>query len=809
MLRTRFFSIFLCLLLVCLCAVLQAQNHYRLSGTVANVLYKTPLTEASIHLSIDEKHTVAANEQARFDFGKIKQGKHTLTIIASGYEQQKLDFELVSDTTFSIFLQPTLHVVLQEAVVSRTMQANNGSAMAYTNIGQKQLTQNNQGQDLPFLLNQTPSLIVNSDAGAGIGYTALRIRGTDATRINATLNGVPLNDAESHQVYWVDLPDIAATARNIQIQRGVGTSANGAGAFGGSINIVSQKNALPFAFFDNGFGSFNTRKHHLQFGTGTIAQHIAVEGSLSNISSDGYIDRAYSKLNALALAAHYFDNKNVLSLQIRKGIEQTYQAWEGVPENLMEINRTYNPYQYKNQIDDYQQTHTQLHYEYTQNNRWKIGISAHYTKGAGYYEQFKENQSLATYNLPPLPVPVPGNQDTIWLDQTDLVRQKWLDNDFYGLIASASYQLPKVKYSIGGAWNQYIGKHFGEVIWARIMTANDTKHRYYESNGNKKDGNVWTKIQWTPSEKYILFADMQYRQVGYNANGTDDDKGNFGFDLDYHFFNPKGGLTYKIDPKNTIYASISIANREPTRSNLIDNDQTPLPETLYDYEMGYNYENQRTKAQLNAYYMQYDQQLIVTGNLNSVGAPIMQNVKNSYRAGLEAIVEQGIFPNLSVNANATFSQNKLKEFVWNTAIFDQNQNYLYDTTVVYRNTDIAFSPNMVAGISLNYGADKGFKANIHAKYVGRQFLDNTYDHSRSLNPYTVVNAQVAYSFQTKWCKVLELQLFANNIFNNLYEANGWTYFLLIKENQQIRSENYNNYYPQAGVHFMTSLKIGW
>ena len=689
---------------------------------------------------------------------------------------------------------------LNEVVVSST-RANQKMGMAFTNVYQKDLKKNNLGQDLPFLLNQLPSVVVSSDAGAGVGYTGIRIRGTDPTRINVTLNGVPYNDSESQGTYWVNMPDFASSAQSIQVQRGVGTSTNGAGAFGASINI-NTLSYEPDAYGETNFtvGSFNTLKTNVLASTGLLNNHFVVDARLSKLSSNGYIDRASSDLKSFYVSAGYYGKNSFVRFNAFSGKEKTYQAWEGVPENLLKTNRTFNPYTYDNQVDDYQQDHYQLISSFKLNQNWTFNPTLHYTKGRGFYEQFKAQDKYANYGLPNV---ISGTET---IKKTDLVRRKWLNNDFYGVTYSLDYQSNK-KFStnIGGAWNQYDGDHFGEIIWAKNASTSNIRYRWYESNALKTDFNIFGKAYYQFSDAFNLFADLQYRTVQYDINGTGDKRQNItqkaaGGVTHYQFFNPKFGVNYQVNKFSSVYASYAVGNKEPSRQDFVDNaPKAPLAENLQDLEAGYRLAGAKFSFDANFYYMNYKNQLVLTGQVNGVGESIRINVAKSYRAGLELSATWKLAEKWKLAANTTFSQNKIKNFTETIVNYDGDA----DKINKFAKTDISFSPNLIAGGQLSYAPGKNVELAWLSKYVSKQFMDNTSDTRRSLNSFFVNDIRASYSIKPKFVKELTFSLLVNNLFNHLYESNGYTYSY-ISEKQTV-TENF--YYPQAGTNFLLAVKV--
>ena len=684
---------------------------------------------------------------------------------------------------------------LNEVVVSST-RANQKMGMTFTNVYQKDLKKNNLGQDLPFLLNQLPSVVVSSDAGAGVGYTGIRIRGTDPTRINVTLNGVPYNDSESQGTYWVNMPDFASSAQSIQVQRGVGTSTNGAGAFGASININTlsyQQEAYGETNFT--FGSFNTLKTNVLASTGLLNDHFVVDARLSKLSSDGYIDRASSDLKSFYVSAGYYGKNSFVRFNAFSGKEKTYQAWEGVPESLLKNNRTFNPYTYDNQVDDYQQDHYQLISSFKLNKNWTFNPTLHYTKGRGFYEQFREQDKFSNYGLPNVVV---GNEI---IKKTDLVRRKWLNNDFYGVTYSLDYQSSKkFTANIGGAWNKYDGDHFGEIIWAKTASTADIRYRWYESNALKTDFNIYSKAYYQVNDGLNFYADLQYRTVNYTINGTGDKRQNITQKSDYQFFNPKLGVNYQVNKTSSIYASYAIGNKEPSRQDFIDNAlKAPKAENLQDLEAGYHLLGQKFSFDANFYYMHYKNQLVLTGQVNGVGEAIRVNVPKSYRAGLELSATWKLAEKWQLAANTTFSQNKIKNFTETVVNYDGDA----DKINTFIKTDISFSPNLISGGQLSYAPCENLEFAWLTKYVSKQFMDNTSDNNRSLHSFFVNDLRATFSVKPKVVKELTFSLLVNNLFNHLYESNGYTYSYIY--DKQVITENF--YYPQAGTNFLLAVKV--
>lgn len=683
---------------------------------------------------------------------------------------------------------------LNEVVVKST-RANEKTGMAFTNVYQRDIKKQNLGQDLPFLLNQLPSVVVSSDAGAGVGYTGIRIRGSDPTRINVTLNGVPYNDSESQGTFWVNMPDFASSVQSIQVQRGVGTSTNGSGAFGASLNISTlgyEREA--FGETNLSYGSFNTMKANILASTGLLNNHFVVEARLSKLASDGYVDRASSDLKSFYVSAGYYNKSNFVRLNVFSGKERTYQSWNGVSESQLKTNRTYNAYTYPNQVDNYQQDHYQLISSFKLSERWTFNPTLHYTRGKGYYEEFKEGADLSAYELPNVII----GGDTI--ASTDLVRRKWLDNHFYGATYSFDYQSnKKLSTNIGGAWNRYEGDHYGEVIWTKFAFTPSNDYRWYKSHSIKTDFNIFAKVFYQVTDKFNLFGDLQYRTVGYDMKGISDKLQDITRNTSFQFFNPKLGLNYQLNTKASLYASYAVGNKEPNRTDFIDNVKVPKPEHLEDLEAGYRWADQIFSFDGNFYYMNYKNQLVLTGQVNSVGEAIRVNVPKSYRAGIELVANWKFAPQWRLNANATFSQNKIKNFTETIVNYDGEA----DKVNQFAKSDISFSPNVIAGGQLSYAPVKNLEFAWLPKYVGKQYMDNTSDDNRKLNAFFVNDLRANYTINPKVVKEITFSVLANNILNQLYESNGYTYSYIY--DKQVVTENF--YYPQAGTNFLVAMKV--
>ncbi len=706
----------------------------------------------------------------------------------------------------------TIKKTLEEINVN-AIKADKNTPIAFTNLYKKDIEKSNLGQDLPFLISLTPSIVTTSDAGAGIGYTGFRIRGTDPSRINVTINGIPLNDSESQGVWWVNMPDFASSLENIQIQRGVGTSTNGAAAFGASINLQTIGiNEVAYAKTNNTFGSFNTLKNNIELGTGVINNKFTFDTRLSRIISDGYIDRAESDLKSLYIQGAYFDKTSILKGIIFSGEERTYQAWNGVPSKYLDTNRTYNSYTYENEVDNYSQTHYQLHYSKNLNLNTNINLAAHYTNGQGYYEQEKLAQNLIDYNLSNIII---GN-DTI--SSTDLIRRKWLNNDFGGITYSLNHKKNKLNLIIGGAYNKYSGQHYGNIIWAEYASNGSFEHEYYRNIATKFDNNIFVKSDYQASKKTLVFIDVQLRNIDYEFNGNDVD-GSLGTqNIELEFLNPKFGLTHNLCKKQTLYGSYAVANKEPNRADYVESspNSRPVHETLYDTEIGYKYTDKWLIFNINLFNMNYDNQLIKTGEINDVGYFTSKNIKSSFRRGMEVEGAFIINEKLNISGNLTISENKVDSFTqyvdnWDT--WGQSQ-------IFHENSDLAFSPNIIWAAQANYNLNKRTKVIFNSKYVGEQYIDNTSSRQRMLNDYLISNLQVDYNFNNYLFKDTKISFLINNLFDIEYISNAWIYRYITNTFDPRESDDYTSlasdgiydmagYFPQAKRNYLLGITLGF
>jgi len=767
-----------------------------------------PLTGASVILTGTFRGTMT-DDAGSFKLENVRDGENQMSFSFIGYETGILNLMIKSDTTVNIVLIQT-SVLTDDVVISAT-RAGARAPFAYSNVDKLALEKLGTASDMPYLLTLTPSFVETSEAGNGVGYTSMRIRGTDASRINVTIDGIPLNDPESQQVFWVDLPDLSSSVDNIQVQRGVGTSTNGAGAFGASVNIQTRGvENEPFALVNSSAGSFSTFRNSISTGTGLIKDRFAFQMRFSDIKSDGYIRRTGSDHQSAFLSGLYRSGKSLLKANIILGREHTGIGWWGVPVALLETDRRYNPAgeytdengikrYYDNESDNYSQDHYQLIFSRKLTEELFVHTALHYTRGKGYYEEYREDESYTDYGLKYVRM----SDTTLYI--TDLIRRKWMANDFYGLVYSLKYKNEKVEASMGGGLNIFSGDHFGRIIWMRYPGAAEKDHQWYFNNGEKREASLYGKMTAEISPKASFFGDLQYRYIKYILEGNDDDLKNIGQTHNFNFFNPKTGLHFTIGEDQEAYVSVAVAHREPTRTDFKeasgDDEATPGSERLFDTELGYRLNLPGRSFAINLYGMFYNDQLVPTGELSNVGYPIMTNVDRSYRIGAE--LSAGFVPAdfLSWKLNLTLSRNKIRDFVEHYVDYNTT-----DWSSEYKsrnlgNVDIAYSPR-VTGTS-DFALKPISKADIHliTKYVGRQYFDNTMSGERMLDHYLVNNIIVGFTPGIKNIRKVEIQAIVNNIFNTEYENNayGGNWY------EDGKEKTWAYYFPQAGINFMFKL----
>ncbi len=771
-----------------------------------------------------------SDDSGLFKLNLKREGDYSLIFSHVGYEKRVMPVRITKEpSSINVKMEPS--VIMESEVIVSAIRAKKETPVTYSEMAEKEIEELNYGQDLPFIINQLPSVVVTSDAGAGVGYSGFRIRGTDISRINVTVNGIPLNDAESQGVYFVNMPDFAASVDKIQIQRGVGTSTNGTASFGASVNFSTLRDKPEAsAVIDNSYGSFNTWKNSVSIATGLLPGNFAFDARLSRISSDGFIDRATSDLKSYFLTGGYYGEKFSVKFITFSGHEKTYQAWYGVPKvkleddvegmeklvmmdgwsdeeaaNLYSSNaRTFNKYLYDNQTDNYKQSHYQLHYSHNINDHFDINAALHYTKGKGYYESYKYDKKFKDYNFGFDEINVNGETVT----RTDLIQQKWLDNDFYGITFSGNYELKRLQLTIGGAYNNYNGEHFGEVKWTEVNNGISPDFEWYHNNGKKSDFNGFVKGLYSVSKSVSLFGDIQYRNVNIDMTGLHDDLSDLTQSHIFNFVNPKGGVTWNLTKQHGIFASVALAHREPTRSDFRDapKDRKPGEEKLIDYEFGYKWRTDRVSIDANLFYMDYKDQLVLTGEINNVGSAIMVNVPDSYRKGLEVSGAFVLRSNINWSLNASFSSNKINnftEYVDNWSYWDDPDNEPYQVVSRLGQTDIAFSPEVTAASHISWIPVNGLTLSLLSKYVGKQYIDNSSNEKRKLNPWFVNDFMVSYGFRIEKVGGFDLGMKVNNIFNEEYESNAWVYRYYYNGEHDVL----DGYFPQAGTNFMVRLAM--
>ena len=768
-----------------------------------------PLAGATIAVENTFIGTVAGIDGSYAIFGLTK-GSYMVTYSFIGYETVTLAVDWREDMTKDVSLSVKEYLT-GEVVVAAT-RAGGSAPLAYSTVKSDELQKMNVAIDIPYMLSHTPSFVETSESGNGIGYTGLRIRGTDGNRINVTIDGIPLNDAESQQVFWVNMPDIASSVDNIQVQRGVGTSSNGAGAFGATINMqTSNASDKPFAEVSSSVGSFNTFKNVVSTGTGLINDKFAFQMRYSDVESDGYIKRTNSNHKSWFISGIYNTNKSSLKANIILGEEHTGIGWTGTPKDSLAANRRYNPSgeytdktgatQYYNESDNYSQNHYHLIYNRRIADAWILNTALHYTKGEGYYEEYRANRRYTDYGLEPV------QAGGLLITRTDLVRRKWMKNDFYGAVFSLKYRQNRLETIVGGGVNQYFGDHFGRIIWMQNSGLAEKDYQWYFNDSRKSEASLYGKVNYLLTSKTSVFGDLQYRFIDYKMKGIDDDLRDIGQRHSFNFFNPKAGIFHSISTNQDLRLSLSVANREPTRSDFKeaagDINATPKPETLYDAELGYTIRNEKSLASVNLYGMFYKDQLVPTGELSDVGYSIMTNVDKSYRIGVEVSGGLKLFNRLDWSANMTLSQNKILDYVEhyvdsNTS--DWSEEYKSKTLGT---VDISYSPSVIFNNKFSFNIIKNTELSLISKFVGKQYFDNTMNNERSLDSYFVSNMQIAFTPKIKHTQNVELQLMINNIFNERYESNayGGNWY------EDGVEKTWSYYFPQAGTSFMSRIVI--
>lgn len=749
-----------------------------LSGKVVNN-NQEPLVGATIVLEELKKGT-ATDFEGNFQL-KLAKGSHTIKVTYLGFNTYTQKIKISKNKKISIQLS-TGSTILEDVLVA-AVRVQADAPVTHSNLTKKEISKRNLGQDIPMLLNYLPNVVSSSDAGAGIGYTYMSVRGSDASRVNVTVNGIPYNDAESQGTFWVNMGDFASSTQSLQLQRGVGTSTNGAGAFGASLNILTDAAATEAGGeISNSFGSFNTRKHTVKFTTGKVNEHFEFSGRVSNIYSDGYIDRASTDLKSYFLQGSYTDENTLIKALVFGGKEKTYQAWDGISAQQLKEDRRQNPLTYENEIDNFQQDHYQLHWNEKLNNNWTTNVGLNYTRGKGYFEQFKDDRDAADYN-------------NLIVDGSDVIVRRWLDNHFYVGNFNATYNNDKLEIITGTSYSHYTNNHYGEIIWGSDLAANtNIRDHYYDGKSTKNDFNVFSKISFNLTEKLRTFIDLQSRFVSYKTNGLTSKRKPLNVDENFNFFNPKFGLTYTLNDNNSFYTSFAKANREPNRSDFKDGVNTH--ESLNDYELGWRFKNDVVKLNTNVYFMDYQNQLVLTGEIDDTGDPLRGTSGNSYRLGLEIDADIKLTNNLSVRQNIAVSQNKNVDF------FTNRDGALQELG----NTTIANSPNIVTGNTFTYHPSENFKIAFLSKFVGEQYLSNTDTEASKLDSYFTSDLNIIYEIETKSIfKSIVFTGLVNNIFNKEYVDRGYIY--LDDWSTPGTTQEAQGYYPQATINFLAGVTL--
>jgi len=765
----------------------------------------TTLEGASVLIKENNRGTVS-DSSGKFMLDNLSTGNYTLQVSFLGYETFSKDMHLDQNLSLSCTLKSTSY--WGEEIIVRATRAGENTPTTYTTVNKNDIEKQNMGQDLPYLLGLEPSLVYSSDAGTGVGYTSLWIRGSNIQRVNVTVNGIPLNDPESHGVFWVDLPDFSSSVQSAQIQRGVGTSTNGGGAFGATLNLETNYcSREAFGQISSSYGSFNTWKNTVQLGTGLIKNKWTFEGRESSITSDGYIDRAFSSLKSFFLQGGYYGRSTTIKAIVFGGKEQTYQAWYGIDKATMEVDPTFNwagaiydegwniiGY-YDNETDNYQQDHYQLHLSQIISPNLRFNGALHYTYGRGYYEQNYSNEYLADY---PIGIQYFGYDSLLTtggyqyfyhdtISYGNMIVRRWLDNHFYGTTFALHYDASGLQCTFGGAYNQYANaRHFGEIIWAEFAGDTENGENFYNNTSDKTDVNFYSKIDYSILRNLCFFVDLQFRYIYYTGKGIDKGNDTVSIDETYLFFNPKAGISYHIGNIGIIYASYAIAQREPIRTDFLDAPEgvIPKPEMLHDIETGIRKESKIYNYSLNGYLMWYTNQLVLTGEIDDVGSPVRANVGESYRLGFETDGSIALTNYFKARANIAFSLNRTN--------FIQFEG---EDIVEYSGTPLPFSPPLVSGFELSYTPFDVFEIVFNGKYVDRQYLDLTGSKQKSLDPYFINNVRLMYTIKAKLLDVCRFSLQINNLFNVHYASNGYIW------------DDVPYFYPQAGIHLMAGIDL--
>lgn len=768
-----------------------AQQQVKLSGRVTD--QSIPLSEVSVFAKGTTKGTYT-NSEGFYEI-MLPKGNYTMVFSFGNRIESKINLynDLELDMDFSKAAESLEEVLVQSVRVSAD------SPITHTNMTKEEIRERNLGQDIPILLNFMPNVVSTSDAGNGVGYTGIRVRGSDASRVNVTLNGIPYNDQESQGTFWVNLPDFASSTENLQLQRGVGTSTNGSGAFGASLNILTDGvSEEAYGEVGNSFGSFNTRRHNVKFSTGLLNDRIEISGRLSKINSDGYIDRAFSDFTSYFLQAAYKDETTLIKAITFGGHNITYQSWFGVDRETLNTNRTFNPAGqfvdqfgntrfYDNEVDNYMQDHYQLHWNQKLDRNWTSNVGLNYTYGRGYFEQYRQNANMEFHGITPVVI---GGET---INQTDLIRRRWLDNDYYVINTNLNYLDNEWDITMGAFYSYYTNDHFGEVIWSRFASTNEIRDRYYDGNGTKQEATFFAKATHRLNNQWSVYGDLQGRFVNYKTTGITSSLENLLVDQDFSFLNPKAGATYQASKENQLYVSYGRANREPRRTDF--EEGITKAEQLDDYELGWRYDSPSVKVSTNVFYMDYKDQMVLTGQLDDVGAPIRETSGESYRLGLEVEADIKFSRMFSTRPNLSLSRNKNRNF----------SAELNGELVNLGTTNISFSPDVVAANMLMFHPTEQFQLGLLSKYVGSQFMGNIDSPTSKLDSFFTNDLNIVYEIKNVgFFKSILLNALVNNIFDVRFESNG--YFFMFDDTWSEPGVTTTiegaGFYPQAGINFL-------
>lgn len=803
---------FFLLLMIAMAGIARGQDH---TGTVTGRVTDAggiPLAGASVVIT-GTGMGVAADNEGRYALRGLRMGSYNLRISFTGYETVDTLVVVSGTVTVDATLNEALYVAGD--VIVRGSRAGARTPVAYSTVGAEELRERDMTRDMPFLLALTPSVVETSDAGTGIGYTSLRIRGSDASRINITLDGIPLNDSESQQVFWVDLPDLASSTGSIQVQRGVGTSTNGAGAFGASVNISTMTPPSEAgASADISYGSFNTSRLTAKGWTGMLGDRFSMMVRASQIRSDGFVDHSSADIRSATVSGIWSAPSDMIRFNIITGSQKTGISWWGVPAEILPADRKYNPAgeyvdasgntrYYEDETDVYTQNHYHLFHTHLFPGRVSLNTGLHLTAGLGYYEEQKSDRDPEEYGIAGLMPIEPA------VTETDMVQRKWLDNLFYGAVWSLIKQGATTEWTFGGALNRYDGEHYGTLLWMEYPGEVYPGYEWYRNSGTKDEANVYGKVNTVIGSSLNAFADLQLRHITYSFSGPDDDMKDLTASHRFLFFNPKAGLFWNNGNGSEAFVSVAVAHREPTRADFKDAAgdpaATPGRERLTDFEGGYTFRSSAATLGVNLYYMSYRDQLVPTGRISTTGYPIMTNVPESYRTGVELSGNYRPAHFVALKVNLTVSRSRIKDFrnyYFNYNTDDWSEEYLYaDLGTV----DIAYSPRVTGSAELELAPVKQFTINLTGKYVGRQYFDNTQSSDRAIDPYFISNLTTAYGIKLKKAGELTLRFTVNNLFNSMYENNAyggmWT--------EDGEEKTWAYWFPQAGINWMAGISLSF